>query len=69
MNNKIVADGPRRLWLGQKALASESVEEKYAAELAKANPDEKEKIRKRMAEESARREKVQNHKPSSSTLW
>ena len=69
-NNQITADGPRRLWLGQKALtASESVEQKYAAELASAGPEEKEKIRQRMAEESARRVKALNHKPSPGTLW
>jgi hypothetical protein len=69
MKNKFVADGSRRLWLGKKALTSEPVEQKYAAELAKADPDEKEEIRKRMAEEHLWREKALNHKPSSGTLW
>jgi hypothetical protein len=68
-NNKFVADGSRRLWLGKKALASESVEQKYTAELAKADPEEKEEIRRRMTEESVRREKTLNHKPSLGTLW
>jgi len=69
MKNQFVEDGSRRLWLGKKALASESIEKKYAAELAKASLDEKEKIRERMAKESLQREKALNHKPSSATLW
>ena len=69
MKNKFVADGAQRLWLGRKALASESIEKKRAAELAKASPAEKEKIRERMAKESLQREKALNHKPSSATLW
>jgi hypothetical protein len=69
MKNKIVADGSRRLWLGQKTLASESVEQKYTAEMAKASPEEKEEIRKRMTAESSRRAKALNHKPSAGTLW
>ena len=69
MKNKFVADGSQRLWLGKKALASESVENKYAVELAKAGPDEKEKIRERMAEENLWRQKALNHKPSAATLW
>jgi len=69
MKNKFVADGAQRLWLGKEALASESIEEKHAAELANAGPDEKEKIRERMAKESLQREKALNHKPSAATLW
>ena len=69
MKNQFVEDGSRRLWLGRKALASESVEKKYAAELANAGPVEKEKIRERMAKESRQREKALNHKPSAATLW
>ena len=69
MNNKFVADGSQRLWLGKRALASESIEKKYAAELANAGPDEKEKIRERMAKESLQRKKALNHKPSAATLW
>ena len=69
MKNKFVADGDRRLWLGRKTLVSESIEKKYAAELASAGPDEKEKIRERMAAEILRREKALNHKPSAATLW
>jgi hypothetical protein len=69
MKNKFVADGAQRLWLGRKALASESIEKKHAVELASAGPDEKEKIRERMAKESLQREKALNHKPSAATLW
>jgi len=69
MKNQFVADGYHRLRLGRKALASESVEKKYASELANAGPDEKEKIRERMAKESLRCEKALNHKPSAATLW
>jgi hypothetical protein len=69
MKNKFVAGGSQRFWLGKKALASESVEKKYAVELANADPDEKEKIRERMAEENLWRQKALNHKPSAATLW
>ena len=69
MKNKFIAGGSQRFWLGKKALASESVEKKYAVELANAGPDEKEEICKRMAEENRWREKALNHKPSAATLW
>jgi hypothetical protein len=69
MKNKFVADGSQRLWLGKKALASESIETEYAAELVKANPEEMENIREQMAAEVLRREEVLNHKPSPGTLW
>ena len=69
MKNKFVADGPQRLWLGKRILASESTEKKYAVELANAGPHEKEEIRERMAEERRRHEKALNHKPSEATLW
>jgi hypothetical protein len=69
MKNKFVADGPQRFWLGKRILASKSTEKKYAGELANAGPDEKEKIRERMAEEHRRHEKALNHKPSAATLW
>ena len=69
MKNQFVADGAQRLWLGKKALASGSVEKKHAAEPANAVPDEKEKIRERLAKESLQREKALNHKPSAATLW
>lgn len=69
MKNKFVADGSRRLWLGKNALAVDSFEKKYAAELAKAGSEEKEKIRTRMAKENLWRQKALNHKPSPGTLW
>ena len=68
-HNEIVADGGVRHWLGQRAVRSESIEKKYAAELAKAGPDEKKKIYERMAEETLCRHKALNHKPSAKTLW
>ena len=69
MKNKFVADGLSRFLRGKKDAQSESIEKKYAAELANAGPDEKEKIRERMAKESLQREKSLNHKPSAATLW
>jgi len=69
MNNNIVDDGFWRLLKGQKALASESIEEKYSAQLAKASPEEKSELYQRMAEESEQREKMLNHKPSAKALW
>ena len=49
--------------------ASDSTEKKYAVEMANARPDEKEKIRERLAKESLRHGKALNHKPSAATLW
>ena len=69
MKNKFVADGPFRFLRGKKAALSESVEKKYAAELANAIPQQKLQIRERMAEECLRREKLEGHKPSPGTLW
>ena len=69
MKNKFVADGYRRFVEGKKTTASESIERKRAAELANAGPDEKEKIRERMAKDSLQREQALNHKPSAATLW
>ena len=69
MKNKFVADGYRRFLQGRRAMTSESIEGKYAAELAKATPGEKGKIHERMVEEFLRREKALNHKPSAATLW
>jgi hypothetical protein len=60
MKNKFVADGRQRFLRGKKTIQSESVGEKYAAELAKAVPEEKRKIRARVAEEFLRREKMLN---------
>jgi hypothetical protein len=69
MKNQFVADGYGRFMKGEKALTAESIEEKFAAELANASPGEKEKIRERMAAELKWREKALNHKPSPGTLW
>jgi hypothetical protein len=69
MANTIVAFGGLRLRLGQKAMASESIEKKYAAELATAAPAEKKEIYQRMSDEIEKRRKMMDHKPSAKTLW
>jgi hypothetical protein len=69
MKNGFVADGRRRFNLGRKSATPESVEKKYAAELAGASPDQKHQIRARMAEEYLQHAKTESHKPSASTLW
>lgn len=69
MKNGIVDDGPWRLRRGQEALQSKSIQKKYAMALAKAGPDEKEAIHRRIVEESAQRERMLNHHPSAKTLW
>ena len=53
----------------KKTAASESIEKKYAAELAKAGPLQKLQIRKQMVQEYLRRGKIEGHKPSAATLW
>ena len=67
--NELVANGYRRFLRGKKAWTSESIEAKYAAEFANANPAQKLEIRKRMAEEFLRRGKAIDHNPSPATLW
>jgi hypothetical protein len=67
--NSVVADGAWRLQRGQKATSSESIENKYAAELAKAGPAEKREIYQRMSDEIEKRRKMADHKPSAKTLW
>jgi hypothetical protein len=69
MKNTFVADGYLRFMRAKKAASSESIEKKYAAELAKANPQQKLQIRERMVEEYLRRGKIEGHKPSPGTLW
>jgi hypothetical protein len=69
MKNKFVADGPFRFLRGKKAALSESIEKKYAAELADADPQQRLQIRERMAEEYLQRQKIEDHKPSPGTLW
>ncbi|HEX3889795.1 MAG TPA: hypothetical protein VHX90_03000 [Verrucomicrobiae bacterium] len=66
MKNKFVADGFRRFLHGKKAMTSESIEKKYAKELAVASPAQKAQIREQMAQDFLRQ---QNHKPSPGTLW
>jgi hypothetical protein len=69
MENKFVANGYSRFLRGKKSVTSESIEKKYAAELAKASPIERNQIRQRMAEEFLRFSKNEGHKPSAGTLW
>ncbi len=69
VKNHIAADGAWRLLRGQKAASSESIEKKYAAELAKAGPAEKKEIYQRMSDEIEKRRKMMDHKPSAKTLW
>lgn len=69
MKNNFVVNGFQRFLRGKAAATSESIEKKFAAELAKASPAEKVQIRERMAEEFLRREKIKDHKPSPGTLW
>ena len=66
MKDGIAEGGLGRLQHGQKELSMESIEKKYAKEIAAAEPHEKERIYQRMAEELARQ---RNHKPSAATLW
>jgi hypothetical protein len=66
MKNKFVADGFRRFWRGKRNAASESIEKKYAKELAAASPTQKAYIREQIAREFLQQ---QNHKPSPGTLW
>jgi hypothetical protein len=69
MKNEFVADGYHRFMRGKKGALSESVEKKYAAELANADPRQRLQIRERMVEEYLRRGKIEGHKPSAATLW
>jgi hypothetical protein len=67
--NNIVANGFDRFTRAKRAASSEDIEQKYAKELMDASPAQKLEIRKRMAQEYLRREKIVNHKPSPGTLW
>jgi hypothetical protein len=69
LKNEFVADGRDRFMRAKREGLAESIEEKYAKELAGAIPVEKIKIRERMAQEILRRKKTLNHKPSAGTLW
>jgi len=66
MKNKFVADGFQRFLHGKKTVTSESIEKKYAKELAVASQPQKAQIREQMAQDFLRQ---QNHKPSPGTLW
>jgi hypothetical protein len=68
MKNKFVADGYRRFMRARKAALSESIDKKYAAELAKADPAQKFKIRERMVPEYLHQKNL-DHQPSPGTLW
>ena len=68
MKNQVVADGYRRVLRGKQEAWSESVEEKYAAELANVNPRHTLLNRRRMVDEYPRRGKIEGHKPSAGTL-
>jgi hypothetical protein len=69
MKNGFVADGRERFLRSKKGATLESIEKKYAAELASAGPAEKHQIRAIIFEEYSRRAKTENHKPSAGTLW
>jgi hypothetical protein len=69
MKTKFVADGPLRFLRAKKVVLSEDIEKKYAQQLAEADPIQKHQIRKQMAEEYLRRQKIEGHKPSAGTLW
>lgn len=67
--SQIVADGPFRFQRAKAKAAEESVEMKYAAQLAQAAPEEKQKILARITAEKAVQEKTLAHKPSAQSLW
>jgi hypothetical protein len=69
MKNKFVADGPLRFLRAKKRALAEDIEKKYARQLAEADPIQKHQIRKQMAEEYLRQQKIEGHKPSPGTLW
>jgi hypothetical protein len=66
MKNKFVADGLQRFLSGRKAVTSESIEKKYAIEIAAANPAQITQIQEQMRRDLLRQ---QNNKPSPATLW
>jgi hypothetical protein len=51
---------------GRQAVTYESIEKKYAKEIAAANPVQKAQIQEQMRHDLLRQ---QNHKPSPGTLW
>ena len=66
MKNAIAENGFERLLKAQKELTLESIEKKYAKQLAAAEPHQKAEIYQRMMDEFYRQK---NHKPSSGALW
>jgi hypothetical protein len=66
MKNGIADHGLKRLQKGQKELTLESIQKKYAKELAEAQPQKKAEIYQRILDEYDRQK---NHKPSAGTLW
>ena len=68
MKNEFVEDGYHRFIRARKAVTFESLQKKYAVELAKAGPFRKLQIRKRMLQEYLRRGN-EGHQPSPGTLW
>jgi hypothetical protein len=66
MKNKFFEGGGVQLRRGQKELSIESVQKKYAAELATATGDQKRRLQEKIAAEFLRQK---NHKPSPQTLW
>ena len=66
MKNGIANDGFDRLQKGQKEVTLESIEKKYAKELAAAPTHQKGEVYQRILDEYYRQK---NHKPSAATLW
>jgi hypothetical protein len=66
MKSGFVENGYSYLLRGQKKMAMESIQKKYAQELATAGPIQKQQIQQKITAEFLRR---QNHKPSPGTLW
>jgi hypothetical protein len=66
MKNGFIADGSQRFFRGKKTATLDSLEQKYAKELAAVSPAQKAQIREKMSRDLQRR---QNHKPSPGTLW
>jgi hypothetical protein len=69
MKNEFVADGRIRFWRGKKTATFESVEKKYAEQLADASTAQKSQIHSQMIEEYFQTKKIKSHKPSAYTLW
>jgi len=68
MKNNIVADGLERLEEAQKVRLRESIQARYAEELAAANLIQKIKIRRRMRQEFQREWELR-YRPSATALY